>query len=257
MSREGKFRKLIGKIGREEKNCVWNKIEEGSDTAPAVAPGSATEPTAARRQGRGRFIRAAAVCTALVAFIGAGLAGGLSIGRKNSSQKETEDDDRRYCAQDKYPPVRIEMTLKEYAEASGREMLYWDWYDDALMPPQDLIYKDENGEFLAFRESLDVQTADAYYSAELSVAVGNADMEMFELYRIMCVEKYYSEKGGVDIYWGINDINGARAYFRYGAYTYYIKPGYCYSFAEEKEIGKEDETVLIGLAELLFGAEEP
>lgn len=243
MSREKKFRELIEKSESEEKSRIWNKIEESSAAGMCVT-------TYERRRKRRLYIRVASICMAAAVFVGIGVAGGIVWGRMNFSRKKEGDDDTRYCATDGLPAY-IDKTLKVFAEETGRQMLYWDWYGKGMQPCGDMIYNDEEtGEFLAFREVIDICTDELYCAAEVNVMDCRLEMEVFSLYHTICTRQYYSEKGGTEIYWGINSDRSC-AYFQYGDYVYYVKLDMCWSFVEEKEL-TEEETALIWLAEALF-----
>ena len=114
------------------------------------------------------------------------------------------------------------LTLKEYSEQTGKNILYIDWYDIV----DDCV---TTKYFLPDKESDIIYIAEDLYNGEtgdhvrLSVIDFNINVDRLNDIKDLCVQNY--EYNDINIDWVYN-IDASRAYFEYNGYKYYVRLDY-------------------------------
>lgn len=201
MSTERKFYNLIKNQNREEKDKLWEKIEKelGNENISIVVPRKKKFPM-------GRFVAIASSCV-LVATVAA-----VTIPRFLSPK-----DNTRYRTQADYEKLSTDMTLKEYAQETGKELLYFDWYDSAELI-KDYIYQlKDTSEIICFEE--DIINGETGQSIKFYVVDNKTKMDILESFYTRCKEK--SEVENIEVYWNYS-LKESNAYFEYNEYNYYL-----------------------------------
>lgn len=201
MSTERKFYNLIKNQNREEKDKLWEKIEKelGNENISIVVPKKKKFPM-------GRFVAIASSCV-LVATVAA-----VTIPRFLPPK-----DDTRYRTQADYEKFSTDMTLKEYAQEIGKELLYFDWYEEAELIENTIYKLNETNEIICFKE--DLINGETGQSIKFYVVDVKTKMDILEPFYTRCRDN--SQVKNIEICWNYN-INESNAYFEYNEYNYYL-----------------------------------
>lgn len=203
MSRERKFHNLIKNQNPEEKDRLWEKIEKelgNEKNITVVVPRKKKFPM-------GRFVAIASSCIVVVTVAAVTISHFLP----------QEENDNRYRTQADYEKFSTDMTLKEYAQGIGKELLYFDWYEEAELI-EDTIYKlNETNEIICFKEN--IINGETGQSIKFYVVDDKTKMDILESFYTRCRDN--SQVKDIEIYWNYN-INEANAYFEYNNYNYYL-----------------------------------
>ena len=201
MSRERKFHNLIKNQNREEKDRLWEKIEKeaGNENITVVVPRKKKFPM-------GRFVAIASSCVLIV-----------TIATIAVWKFHPEEAGPRYCTQDQYQGTRTDMTLKEYAKEINKNLLYFDWYENAELV-KDYIYQlNDTNEIICFEEN--IISGETGQSIKLYVVDTKTKMDMLEFFYTRC-DKSIQVKD-IQVNW-IFSLKEANAYFEYDHYNYYL-----------------------------------
>lgn len=201
MSTERKFYNLIKNQNREEKDKLWEEIEKelGNENISIVVPKKKKFPM-------GRFVAIASSCV-LVATVAA-----VTIPRFLPPK-----DDTRYRTQADYEKFSTDMTLKEYAQEIGKELLYFDWYDSAELI-KDYIYQlKDTSEIICFEE--DILNGETGQLIKFCVVDNKTKMDMLESFYTRCEKT--SQVKNIQVKW-ISSLKESNAYFEYNEYNYYL-----------------------------------
>lgn len=201
MSRERKFHNLIKNQNPEEKDRLWEKIEKelGNENITVVVPKKKKFPM-------GRFVALASSCILVV-----------TVAAVTISHFLPPKDDTRYRTQADYEKFSTDMTLKEYAQDIGKELLYFDWYEEVELI-EDTIYKlNDTNEIICFQE--DMINGETGQSIKFYVVDNKTKMDILETYHNLCSQK--SEVKDIQVHW-ISGLKEANAYFEYNNYNYYL-----------------------------------
>jgi hypothetical protein len=201
MSRERKFHNLIKNQNPEEKDRLWEKIEKelGNENITVVVPRKKKFPM-------GRFVAVASSCVLIV-----------TIATIAVWKFLPEEAGPRYCTQDQYQGSKTDMTLKEYAKENNKELLYFDWYDNAELV-KDYIYQlNDTNEIICFEEN--IISGETGQSIKYFVVDTKTKMDMLESFYTRCEEK--SMVKNIEVYWNYS-MKEANAYFEYNHYNYYL-----------------------------------
>ncbi|MCH5148782.1 MAG: hypothetical protein J1G05_05415 [Clostridiales bacterium] len=147
----------------------------------------------------------AAVCLAII----------LPVILNNGTQTPVE----RYCYANDCLEIRIDYTLKEYAERNNVSYLYIDWYDiaDEL---QTILYvsADDHNDLIYMREAL--VNGDTGCNVILSITDLYTNVDILNSIRAEC--NNINNINGISIHWNYQNIV-SKGYFVYGNYRYYIE----------------------------------
>ena len=127
------------------------------------------------------------------------------------------DDGPRYCTQADYTISDAGQTLKEYAQSTGTNLLYFDWYDTAEYLEDNVYRLNDSDEVVCFQE--DIISGETGESIVLYVVDNNTEIDILSRYRSSCTSNV--DISGISVYWTTNLVE-ARAYFTYENYTYYL-----------------------------------
>ncbi len=202
MSRERKFHNLIKNQNREEKDRLWEKIEKelGNENITVVVPRK-------KKFSMGRFVAIASSCVVVVTVAAVTISHFLP----------NQEDDTRYRTQADYEKLSTDISLKEYSQEIGKELLYFDWYNcvDLL---KDTIYQlNDTGEIICFQE--DMINGETGQSIRFYVIDDKTKIDILEPYHTLCSQK--SQVKDIQVNW-ISSLKEANAYFEYNHYNYYL-----------------------------------
>lgn len=210
MSKERKFHELIEQQNREEKDAVWAKIqqkemERQKEEAVSVSP--KPHSFSWRKW-------APIMASSLVAVVIGGVAtwGFLSLNNK------TNDDNKgRYFTSQSYEKINTQSTLKDYALEIGKNLLYFDWYEETDYLKNQVWQLNDTSEIICFQENIiDINTGCKIVIFVIEVGTQIEDFSLFE------ESDKKSELEGVQIDWQYSQIR-ANAKFVYENYTYYLR----------------------------------
>ena len=114
------------------------------------------------------------------------------------------------------------LTIKEYSEQTGKNLLYIDWYDvaDECVTTKYYLPDKEDDIIYIAEDLINGETGDCVWFA---VVETNVFIDELETVRDICDMSY--EYNNTQINWSYN-INISRAYFVYQGYKYYFKLDY-------------------------------
>lgn len=228
MSRERKFHELIEQQNRKEKDAVWAKIqhkeaEREQEKSIPVLP-----------KARSFFWRKwtpilASSLTAVVIGVFA------TWGFLSLNDEKNNDNKGRYFTSQSYEIVATQTTLKDYAQDIGKDLLYFDWYEETDYL-QDVVWRlNDTQEIICFQEEIiDINTG-----CKVKLLALEADTEIEDLSRDMETDKK-SEIEEVQIDW---------RYSRFGACANFVYEGYKYYLCVDEPI---DENHILDLVEELL-----
>lgn len=224
MSKERKFHELIEQQNREEKDAVWAKIQQKeAERGVSINPPS-------RSFSWRKWMPIAASSLAVVVIGVFATWGFLSLNNGPS-----EDNKGRYFDTQSYEIVNTQRTLKDYAQAIGKNLLYFDWYAE-IDGLEDYVWQlKDSQEIICFQEEIiDINTG-----CKVEIFVTEADIEI-EDFSFDEESSKESEVNGVKTNWRYTRFS-AFANFEYEDYTYYLRV-------------KEplDENYILGLVEELL-----
>lgn len=209
MSKERKFHELIEQQNREEKDAVWAKIQqkEGERQNALVRPSIKVRSFSWRKW-------APVVASSLVAV----LIGGFATWGFLSLKNQPDDDNKgRYFTTQSYEIVDTEHTLKDYAQETGKSLLYFDWYAETDHLKDQVWQVKDTQEIICFQEEIiDINTGCMVY-----MFVTEADIEI-EGFSFDEENNKESEVNGIKTNWRYTRFN-AFANFEYEGYAYYLR----------------------------------
>lgn len=210
MSKERKFHELIEQQNREEKDAVWAKIQQ-KEAERGNAETVSVDPKIRSFCWRKWMPIMASSLAAVVIGVFATW-GFLSL--KNG---DNEDNKGRYFTSQSYETVEVQYTLKEYAQGIGKNLLYFDWYEETDYLKNQVWELKETQEIICFQEEIiDINTGCKVY---LFVIQANTTIEDFfgdeETDR-------KSEIDGTQVDWRYSKFR-ANAKFIYEDYSYYLR----------------------------------
>lgn len=246
MSREKKFHQWIEEQNQEEKARVWKKIQEKMDVDTKDEP-TVVEEITPNEKPKGIWRKALAIAVVSVAtvcisvftvmkfFSDGGIVGGNSTTSETQSAGETSEDsasgengetseippppnENRYCTAEEYTRSVTDKTIKQYAQETGKDILYFDWYDTTEYLENSIYTLNETNEIICYRENIiNPETGDllSLYVTEKSIQIDVLEKISMEVQRI---DVY----NGVTITWGMWVAIG-HASFEYGDYKYNLE----------------------------------
>jgi len=124
----------------------------------------------------------------------------------------------RYCSIEDYTINSTDMTLKDYSERIGEDLLYFDWYNktETLL---DYVYQLNNtSEIICFSEEMtDVNTGS---TVSIYVTDNFTKIDFLEAIYESCIINRSVEN--VNVSWQISDFD-ASAHFEYNSYNYCLR----------------------------------
>lgn len=246
MSREKKFHQWIEGQNQEEKARIWEKIQEKMDVDTKDEPTVATvvEEITPNEKPKGIWRKGLAIATASIVavcisvfavmkfFSDEGIVAGNSNTSETQSDAKTSEDsassgnseippstnENRYCTAEEYTRSVTDKTIKQYAQETGKDILYFDWYDATEHLENSIYTLNETNEIICYRENIiNPETGDllSLYVTEKSIQIDVLEKISMEVQRI---DVY----NGVTITWGVWVAIG-HASFEYGDYKYDIE----------------------------------
>ncbi len=228
MSKERKFHELIEQQNREEKDAVWAKIQQKDAERQTNKPVPVSTKTRSFSWRKWMPIAASSLAAVVIGVFATW--GFLSL--KNGPN---DDNKGRYFNSQSYEIVNTQNTLKDYAQAIGKNLLYFDWYAE-IDGLEDYVWQlKDSQEIICFQEEIiDINTG-----CKVEIFVTEIGTEIEDFSRDMETDRE-SQTNGVKIDWRYTRFS-AFANFEYEDYRYYLRV---------KE--PMDENYILGLVEELL-----
>ena len=209
MSKERKFHELIEQQNREEKDAVWAKIQQ-KEAEMGINTVSVTPK--ARSFSWRKW--APIVASSLVAVV----IGAFAAWKFLSLQNEGNEDNKgRYFTNQSYEIVDTQRTIKDYVQETGKNLLYFDWYEETDFFKDKVWQLKDTQEIICFEEEIvDINTGCMVY-----VFVIQADIEI-EDFSFAEETDSKNEIKGIQIDWQYLRFR-AYANFEYEDYAYYVR----------------------------------
>lgn len=209
MSRGRKFHELIEQQNREEKDAVWAKLQQRETERQKEEPAPVSSKARSFSWRKWTPILASSLVAVVVGVFGTW--GFLSL------YDEKNDNKGRYFTGQSYETVEVQYTLKDYAQAIGKDLLYFDWYQETDFLEDYAWQLKDTQEIICFQEEItDINTGCIVY-----VFVIQADIEI-ENFSIEEETDRNGEIKQVQIDWSYSKFN-AYANFEYEDYKYYLR----------------------------------
>lgn len=152
---------------------------------------------------------------------------------QNSSSSEEEKD--RYCDGSQYTVIDVSKTIKEYSKESGKNLLYFDWYDQTEHLTDSVYQLNDTQEIICYREIItDINTGSLitlYITDSITTIDSLTNYEIFEDSSLI---------KDITVKWQINRST-AYSYFQYNGFKYYLELS-----------DPIDESHILTVTELLF-----
>lgn len=204
MSKEQKFHKLIVEQNREEKDSLWRKIEQQQDEE-VVELG---EVLGKKHRISQKIIIIASSFICLLIGIAIILACTLPIKKKDSI---------RYCVSDDYYFVETESSIEQYAVDNGKELLFFDWYEESEYYI-DLQYKlKDTDEVICLREEI-VDENGAYIVQYITDS--STKLDFLDVFQSNCGQSTIIRS--IEVKLAVSSSAGQKAYFEYKSHVYYL-----------------------------------
>ena len=211
MSKERKFHELIEQQNQEEKNRVWQKICEKETTQMQVEKETHSAVSTARPFSWKKWGTIAASSLAAVIF------GVFAVVKFFPFGAGTSNNSGRYFTNQSYEIVDTSMNIQSYAQQIGKDLLYFDWYEETDYFKNKVWQLNDTQEIICIQEEMvDINTGCIIY---LFVVEADVSLEAFS-----SDEKtdQKSQINGLDIDWKIYN-DKAIANFEYEDYSYYLR----------------------------------
>ena len=131
--------------------------------------------------------------------------------------KPNDDNKGRYFTSQSYETMSTQNTLKDYAQAIGKDLLYFDWYEETWNLQDQVWQAKDTQEIICFQEEIaDIDTDCIVY---LFVIQADTEIEGFSLDK---ETNQKSEVDGIEIDWKYSKYN-SNANFEYEGYAYYLR----------------------------------
>lgn len=210
MSKERKFHEFIEQQNREEKDAVWAKLQQKEAEREQEKPAPVLPQ--ARSFSWRKWMSIAASSLAVVVIGVFATWGFLSL-----NNEKNNDNKGRYFNSQSYEILNTQRTIKDYAQEIGKDLLYFDWYQETDFLEDYAWQLKDTQEIICYNEEIiDVNTGCPIY-----IFVIEADTEI-EDFSFDVETNKKSEIKGVQIDWK-NDSFTAYANFVYKDYKYYLR----------------------------------
>lgn len=206
MSRERKFHALIEQQNQEEKDAVWAKIQQKEAESKGEVPSAPPSPRAFSWR---KWLPTAAVSLAVLVVGGVATWGFLSL--------QNGENGGRYFTSQSYEKVNTQTNLKGYAQAIGKDLLYFDWYEQTDYVKNQAWQVKDTQEIICFQEEIiDINTGCLLYFFVMEADTTIEDFSLGE------EDEQISQVKGVEIAWDYSRFN-AHASFVYEDYRYLLQ----------------------------------
>ena len=209
MSKERKFHELIEQQNREEKDAVWAKIQQKEGERQKQEPVSVSPKTSSFSWRKWTPILASSLAAVVIGVFATW--GFLSL--KNGSN----DNKGRYFTSQSYEKVNTQLTLKDYAQEIGKDLLYFDWYEETWHLQGQVWQAKDTQEIICFQEEI----ADVDTDCIISLFVIQANITIENFFGDEETDQK-SEIDSVEIDWKYSKFK-ANAKFVYKDYAYYLR----------------------------------
>ena len=210
MSKERKFHEFIEQQNREEKDAVWAKLQqkeaerEKEKSVPAL-------PKARSFSWRKWTPIVASALTAVLIGVFA------TWGFLSLNDEKNNDNKGRYFTGQAYETVEVQYTLKEYAQDIGKDLLYFDWYEETEGLKDYAWQLKDTQEIICFEEEIiDINTGCMVYLFVMEVDTTIEDVSFVE------ETDRQTEIKETQIDWRYSKFR-AYATFVYEDYSYYLR----------------------------------
>ena len=203
MSRERKFHELIEEQNREEKDAVWAKIQQKDEPIPVSS--------------KSRSLSWRKWTPILASSLAAVMIGVFATWGFLSLKDENNGNKGRYFTSQSYETMSTQITLKDYAQAIGKNLLYFDWYAETDYFKDKVWQLKDTQEIICFQEDIvDINSGCIVY---IYVMESDTEIEGFFLDQ---ETNQKSEVDGVEIDWRYTKYK-SNANFVYENYKYYLR----------------------------------
>lgn len=169
----------------------------------------------------------AAMCVVCLAIV-------LPISLREDTEPEPLQKKYTYSSVD-LCDAALGLTIKEYSEKIGKNILYIDWYDIAeeCVTTKYFLPENENEIIYITEDLLNGETGDYVC---IYVVEANISVDVLDALRDFCTLNY--EYNSISIHWMCN-AEESRAFFEYSGYKYYVSLDYPMSEEAILDIVKE------------------
>lgn len=206
MSKEQKFHKLIQQQDAEGKEDLWNKIEQqtGNNEQVNLHGGVLAKKRVLSKQ------NIILICAASLLVI-------VGIILTCTFIKPNKNDGFRYCEFGDYYSVEVDQSICDYAENNNLNLLYFDWYEEALYYADKQYKLNSTNEVICLFEEL-IDENEIYISEYVTSA--NTKIDFLEAFKSYCVET--TNIKSVNIKYGMSSMD-TYAHFNKGDHEYLIR----------------------------------
>ena len=209
MSKERKFHELIEQQNREEKDAVWAKIQQKEAERQTQEPAPVSPKARSFSWRKWTPILASSLAAVVIGVFATW--GFLSL--KNGTNG---DNKGRYFTSQSYEKVNTQLTLKDYAQEIGKNLLYFDWYEETEHLESQAWELNDTQEIICFQEEI----IDFNAGCKIEIFVIEADIEIEDFADDETDRR--SEIKGVQIDWQYSKFR-SYANFVYEDYAYYLR----------------------------------
>ena len=168
---------------------------------------------------RRRFFNIKTAAFGVVGIIAVSIAIVLPISLRKSAPAPHSQQRYTYNAAD-FDQGDLGLTVREYAEQIGKNILYLDWYDNAdeYVTTKYFLPNEEDKIIYISEDIYNGETGD---HVRFSFVDNNIDVDYLEEFKESCKLNY--EYNNMIISWGCESTIVSRAYFEYNDYKYYVQ----------------------------------
>ena len=210
MSKERKFHELIEQQNREEKDAVWANIQKKEAERQKEEPALVSPKARSFSWRKWTPILASSLAAVVIGVFATW--GFLSLKNGNN-----DDNKGRYFTSQSYEKVNTQLTLKNYAQEIGKNLLYFDWYEETDYLKSQAWELNDTQEIICFQEEIiDINTG---CRVEIFVIEVGTEIEDFSFDEGTDKKSEIKE---VAIDWRYSKYT-ANANFVYEDYAYYLR----------------------------------
>ena len=208
MSKEQKFHKLIQKQDVEEKEDLWNKIEQQTEKIEQVELGGGV---VAKKQPLSKQNKIIICAVALLMAI----LGIVLICRFVSPKND--DEGFRYCKIGDYYSVDSDESINDYAIANDLDLLYFKWYEESMYYADSQFKLNATDEIVCLCEKLIDENE---IEIEQYITQKKTQIDFLNAYSESC--NMQTTIKSIEVNYGTFD-NDVYVSFSYKNYNYYFK----------------------------------
>ena len=151
MSKERKFHELIEQQNQEEKDAVWAKLQQKEAEREQEKPAPVLPKARSFSWRKWTPILASSFAAVVI--------GGFATWGFLSLKAEKNDNKGRYFNSQSYEIVNTRHTVKDYAQEIGKDLLYFDWYEETDSLEDYAWQLKDTQEIICFQEEIiDINT---------------------------------------------------------------------------------------------------